>query len=175
MSFLLPITINKVSPVHISSIFSVDTRHKWNWGGHILNFLIKGISEHILKKEKSVNGCLYALIIVYFHESTHKNKPVDTIPGPPWLQHWTKELLLERIKAEIKGHMGYMISRMRVFSGGQPLTNKDDEIEAPYVNIAGQHTRDKAIQESEVIRLSKPSAALLSPYCKLGSKDIDSE
>ncbi|KAL4371626.1 hypothetical protein AHAS_Ahas06G0184600 [Arachis hypogaea] len=57
----------------------------------------KGKSEHKLKKKKSVDGCLYALMIVYFHESKHKNKPVDTIPGPPWLQHWTKELLLETV------------------------------------------------------------------------------
>ncbi|RYR49339.1 hypothetical protein Ahy_A07g035805 [Arachis hypogaea] len=36
--------------------------------------------------------------------------------------------------------LGYVISRMRVFPGVQPLMNKDDEIEVPYVNIAGQHT-----------------------------------
>ncbi|RYR62854.1 hypothetical protein Ahy_A04g020606 [Arachis hypogaea] len=35
--------------------------------------------------------------------------------------------------------------------------------------------RDRAIQESEDIRLSKPSAALLSPYCQLDSEDIDNE
>ncbi|RYR15880.1 hypothetical protein Ahy_B04g072816 [Arachis hypogaea] len=35
--------------------------------------------------------------------------------------------------------------------------------------------RDRAIQESEAIRLSKPSAALLSLYCQLDSEDIDSE
>ncbi|KAL4397287.1 hypothetical protein AHAS_Ahas01G0176800 [Arachis hypogaea] len=29
--------------------------------------------------------------------------------------------------------------------------------------------RDRAIQESKAIRLSKPSAALLSPYCQLDS------
>ncbi|KAL4293096.1 hypothetical protein AHAS_Ahas18G0093900 [Arachis hypogaea] len=35
--------------------------------------------------------------------------------------------------------------------------------------------RDRAIRESEAIRLSKPSAALLSPYCQLGSDDIDND
>ncbi|RYR31764.1 hypothetical protein Ahy_B01g056663 [Arachis hypogaea] len=35
--------------------------------------------------------------------------------------------------------------------------------------------RDRAIREIEGIRLSKPSAALLSPYCQLGSNDIDND
>ncbi|RYR34028.1 hypothetical protein Ahy_A10g048740 [Arachis hypogaea] len=114
-------------------------------------------------------------------------------------------------KKKLASHpFSYMISRIRVFAGGQPLTNKDDEIEVPYVNIVRQHIsfdcaiyvmkwlevkvdhfkveyaslilfdeinrlRDRSIQESEVIRLSKPSVALLSPYCELYSEDIDSE
>ncbi|RYR55633.1 hypothetical protein Ahy_A06g030816 [Arachis hypogaea] len=35
--------------------------------------------------------------------------------------------------------------------------------------------RDRAIQKSEAIRLSKPSATLLSPYCQLHLEDIDSQ
>ncbi|RYR40193.1 hypothetical protein Ahy_A09g045897 [Arachis hypogaea] len=35
--------------------------------------------------------------------------------------------------------------------------------------------RDRVIQESEAIRLSKPSAALLSLYCEFRSEDINSE
>ncbi|KAL4286484.1 hypothetical protein AHAS_Ahas19G0090800 [Arachis hypogaea] len=35
--------------------------------------------------------------------------------------------------------------------------------------------RDRAIKKSEAIKLSKPSAALLSPYCQLHSEDIESE
>ncbi|RYR68515.1 hypothetical protein Ahy_A03g015018 [Arachis hypogaea] len=80
--FLLPTTINKISPVHMPPIFRVDTIREWNWGGHILDFLIKDITEHVLKKNKSVDDCLYALMIVYFHESKHKNKGADAIPRP---------------------------------------------------------------------------------------------
>ncbi|RYR04590.1 hypothetical protein Ahy_B06g084364 [Arachis hypogaea] len=35
--------------------------------------------------------------------------------------------------------------------------------------------KNKAIQESEAIRLSKPSIVLLSPYCTLESGDTDSK
>ncbi|RYR66700.1 hypothetical protein Ahy_A03g012763 [Arachis hypogaea] len=100
--------------------------------------------------------------------------------------------------------LDYVISRMRVFTGGKPLIKKDDQIEPSYVDIAGQkmsfdcavyaevdhfrveyasrilfhemnQDKDRAIQESEAIRLSKPFPALLSPYCQLDSDDIDSD
>ncbi|KAL4275625.1 hypothetical protein AHAS_Ahas20G0125900 [Arachis hypogaea] len=87
---------------------------------------------------------------------------------------------------------------------GAPLKIKDREIEPPYIDISGQQTsydcavyaevdhfrvefasrilfhdmnrdRDTAIKGSEAMRLSKPSAALLSPYCQVDSYDIDSD
>ncbi|RYR37862.1 hypothetical protein Ahy_A09g042774 [Arachis hypogaea] len=75
---------------------------------------------------------------------------------------------------------------MRVFFGGQPLTDKDNEIEEEVDYFRVEYTllilfyeinrlRDKAIQECEAIRLSKPSTALFSPYCELHSEDIDSK
>ncbi|KAL4330242.1 hypothetical protein AHAS_Ahas13G0380500 [Arachis hypogaea] len=117
---------------------------------------------------------------------------------------------------------------MRVITGGEPLIDNDEGVEAPYINISGQRTsydyaiyvmkwlelidpknikktkyswknwrqdevdhfrveyaliilfdemnqlRDKTIEECEAIRLFKPSAALLRPYCTLKSSDIDS-
>ncbi|KAL4356528.1 hypothetical protein AHAS_Ahas09G0095700 [Arachis hypogaea] len=35
--------------------------------------------------------------------------------------------------------------------------------------------KDAAIKGSEAMRLSKPSAALLSPYCQVNSYDIDND
>ncbi|RYR74567.1 hypothetical protein Ahy_A02g009288 [Arachis hypogaea] len=105
MSFLLPTTVNKVSLVHLPPIIDLGAILEYNWGGHVLNFLIKGIRQHIVKKKYVVNGCLFALMIVYFHESTYKNKLADAIFGPPWVQHWTRKLLVKRIQAEIKQDM----------------------------------------------------------------------
>ncbi|RYQ94741.1 hypothetical protein Ahy_B08g089675 [Arachis hypogaea] len=41
MAFLLPTTINKISPVHLAPIFEMDTITERNWGGHVLSFIIK--------------------------------------------------------------------------------------------------------------------------------------
>ncbi|KAL4382360.1 hypothetical protein AHAS_Ahas04G0225700 [Arachis hypogaea] len=80
--------------------------------------------------------------------------------------------------------------------------DKDKEIEPPYLHILGQKTsydcaiyhevdhfrveyasqilfhdmnldKAEAIRGSNAIRLSKPSSLLLSPYCQIDSKDID--
>ncbi|RYR29178.1 hypothetical protein Ahy_B01g053508 [Arachis hypogaea] len=95
MTFLLPTTINKVSPIHMPLIFRLANIREWNWGSHVLDFIIKGISQRHLKKKKSIDGCLCALMIIYFHETKYKNKNADD-----------RELLVQRIKAEHDGHMG---------------------------------------------------------------------
>ncbi|RYQ86012.1 hypothetical protein Ahy_B10g105664 [Arachis hypogaea] len=63
MAFLLPTTINKISHVHLAPIFEMETITKQNWGGHILSFIIKGITDYKLKKKKAIDGCLFALKI----------------------------------------------------------------------------------------------------------------
>ncbi|RYR30713.1 hypothetical protein Ahy_B01g055471 [Arachis hypogaea] len=182
MVFLLPKTINKISP---------------------------GITDYNLKKKKAIDGCLFALMIVYFHLSKNKDKKGAERPQEPWIANWTRE------------HICW----------GAPLKtrDKDKEIEPPYLHISGQKTsydcaiyvmkwleilqpenikrlkyewdnwtqdevdhfrveyascilfhemnQDKAeaIRGSNAIRLSKPSSLLLSPYCQIDSKDIDTD
>ncbi|RYR09429.1 hypothetical protein Ahy_B05g077748 [Arachis hypogaea] len=87
MAFLLPTTINKVSPVHLAPIFQMDKITEGNWGSHVLDFIVKGISNYHLKKKKSNDGCLYALMIIYFHLTKNTNKKAEAIPGPPWVSH----------------------------------------------------------------------------------------
>ncbi|RYR03435.1 hypothetical protein Ahy_B06g082384 isoform A [Arachis hypogaea] len=68
-----------------------------NWGAHVLNFIIKGIINYRLKKKKLINGCLYALMIIYFHLEKNKDKKGEEKPGLPWL--------VARTRVEIDGHM----------------------------------------------------------------------
>ncbi|QHO38497.1 uncharacterized protein DS421_4g120890 [Arachis hypogaea] len=73
MAFLLPTTINKISP---------------------------GITDYQEKKKKAINGCLFALMIIYFHLSKNKGKNRAERPQKPWIANWTKEQLVERMNAE---------------------------------------------------------------------------
>ncbi|RYR48238.1 hypothetical protein Ahy_A07g034245 isoform B [Arachis hypogaea] len=106
MEFFLPTTINKVSLVHLIQIFQLDNITECNWGSHVFNFIIKGITNHRLKKKKSIDSCLYALMI-----------KGEAIPGLPQVSHWNRELMVARIRAEIDGHMAFfandcLLSRM---------------------------------------------------------------
>ncbi|RYQ92844.1 hypothetical protein Ahy_B09g099088 [Arachis hypogaea] len=83
--------MNIVSPVHLAPIFQMDKIMEGNWGGHMLNFIIKGITNYRLKKKKSIDGCLYVLMIVYFHLSKHADKKGEANPGPLWVSHWNRE------------------------------------------------------------------------------------
>ncbi|RYR59240.1 hypothetical protein Ahy_A05g025085 [Arachis hypogaea] len=105
MAFLLPTTMNKISPVHLAPIFKMDRIIKGNWGAHVLNFIIKGITNYILKKKKSIDGCLFALMIVYFQLSKNKEKKGEQRAAQPWIANWNKEQLVERMRAEMDGHM----------------------------------------------------------------------
>ncbi|QHN81091.1 uncharacterized protein DS421_20g683900 [Arachis hypogaea] len=106
MAFLPPSTIIKVSPVHIAPIFEMEKITEGNWGAHVLNFIIKGITNFRLKKKKSIDGCLYALMIIYFHFTKNKEKKGEEKAAVPWVSNWNREQLVARIRAEINGHMG---------------------------------------------------------------------
>ncbi|RYR03199.1 hypothetical protein Ahy_B06g082046 [Arachis hypogaea] len=106
MAFLLPMTINKISPVHLALIFEMDTITERNWGGHVLSFIIKGITDYKLKKKKAIDGCLFALMIIYFHLSKNKDKKRAERPPEPWIANWSKEQLVERMRAKIEENMG---------------------------------------------------------------------
>nr|XP_025607988.1 G-box-binding factor 3-like [Arachis hypogaea] len=46
-------------------------------------------------------------------------------------------VMLKKITDNLKD---FMVSKMRVFAGGEPLMDKDEGFQAPYVNIVGQRT-----------------------------------
>ncbi|RYR28056.1 hypothetical protein Ahy_B01g052154 [Arachis hypogaea] len=106
MAFLLPTTINKISHVHLAPIFEMDTITERNWGGHVLSFIIKGITDYKEKKKKAIDGCLFALMIIYFHLSKNKDKKRAERPPKSWIANWSKEQLVERMRAEIEENMG---------------------------------------------------------------------
>ncbi|RYR51353.1 hypothetical protein Ahy_A06g026370 [Arachis hypogaea] len=87
MAFLLPTTINKISPMHLALIFKMDKITEGNWGAHVLNFIIKGITNYRLKKKKSIDGCPFALMTIYFHLGKNKDNKGEENRGPPWISN----------------------------------------------------------------------------------------
>ncbi|RYR14651.1 hypothetical protein Ahy_B04g071311 [Arachis hypogaea] len=69
-------------------------------GGHVLTFIVKGITDYKEKKKTAIDGCLFALMIIYFHLLENKGKKMAERPPKPWIANWTKEQLVERMTAE---------------------------------------------------------------------------
>ncbi|QHO17051.1 uncharacterized protein DS421_10g308920 [Arachis hypogaea] len=127
MAFLLPTTINKISPVHLTPIFEMDTITERNWGGHVLNFIIKGVTDYKEKKKKVIDGCLFALMIIYFHLSTNKDKKRAERPPKPWIVNWSKEQLVERMKSEIEENMASSTSSSETETTDSDSSTSDSE------------------------------------------------
>ncbi|RYR49473.1 hypothetical protein Ahy_A07g035979 isoform B [Arachis hypogaea] len=123
IAFLLPTTINKISHVHLAPIFKMDTITERNWGAHVLNFIIMGITDYNLKKKKAIDGCLFALMIVYFHLSKNKDKKGGERPPEPWIANWTRERLVERMRAEMEEHM---VSEQNILGNCKDGRNKGE-------------------------------------------------
>ncbi|QHO53184.1 uncharacterized protein DS421_2g45670 [Arachis hypogaea] len=60
------------------------------------------------------NGCLFALMIVYFHLSKNKDKKGEERPAQPWIANWNREQLVERMRAEIDEHMSLLPLSLRL-------------------------------------------------------------
>ncbi|RYR79262.1 hypothetical protein Ahy_A01g004089 [Arachis hypogaea] len=75
MAFFLPTTINKISPHNGAKL----------GGGHVLTFIVKGITDYKKKKKKAIDGYLFALMIIYFHLSKNKGKKRAERPPKPWI------------------------------------------------------------------------------------------
>ncbi|RYQ93112.1 hypothetical protein Ahy_B09g099378 [Arachis hypogaea] len=98
--FLLPTTVSVAFPIHKAPIFHVDNIREWDWTKHVLNFLMKGVENKRKGRKQSVNGCVFVLMLIYFHETKFPRLFAPDAPPAPWVAHWTRQMILERISSE---------------------------------------------------------------------------
>ncbi|QHO24340.1 uncharacterized protein DS421_12g371370 [Arachis hypogaea] len=85
--FLLPMTVSTASPIHKPPALCVDNIQQWDWATHVLSFLRKGIEARKQGKKRFVDGCMFILMMIYFHESKFPQLDALETPGRPWLAH----------------------------------------------------------------------------------------
>ncbi|QHN98230.1 uncharacterized protein DS421_18g634220 [Arachis hypogaea] len=98
--FLLPTMVSTASPIHKPPVLCVDNIRQWGWATHVLSFLRKGIKARRKGKKQSVDDCVFVLMLIYFHESRFPRLDAPAAPRPPWVAHWTRKRMLDRISKE---------------------------------------------------------------------------
>ncbi|MED6178884.1 hypothetical protein PIB30_111772 [Stylosanthes scabra] len=60
------------------------------------------------KKSQGVEGCVFAMLIVYLHETHFGEYSEDDEALPPWISYWRGDRLKERLKLEKKDSTGLL-------------------------------------------------------------------
>ncbi|MED6155763.1 hypothetical protein PIB30_007999 [Stylosanthes scabra] len=89
-----------LSPKHFPPIVDVDNTREMNWARHVCSFLLEGITEMRRRNLKGVEGCVFALLIIYMHETHFEKDSKHEKARPPWIKYWKGERLKKRIIVE---------------------------------------------------------------------------
>ncbi|KAL4275016.1 hypothetical protein AHAS_Ahas20G0065000 [Arachis hypogaea] len=101
-TFLCPTVEHVISPWHIDTVLDVSDPARYRWTLHIFNSLEQAIRKYQHKKNKSCEGCMLGLLVLYFQKLKH-GELEDCQEPEPWLSAWTaKELsaMAETIQPE---------------------------------------------------------------------------
>ncbi|MED6112137.1 hypothetical protein PIB30_058954 [Stylosanthes scabra] len=103
---LCPNNSNPLSPKILPTILDVSNPREMNWARHVYIFLLDGITEARRKNTKHIDGCVFALLIIYFQETKFglESEPRDA--QPPWVVYWKNHTWKERIEYEFKDPAG---------------------------------------------------------------------
>ncbi|MED6125685.1 hypothetical protein PIB30_070951 [Stylosanthes scabra] len=101
-AILCPNNSKPLSPKTLPTILDVTNPRAMNWGQHVYSFLLNGITEMKKKNLKSVDGCVFALLIIYFQETHFGVDSEEADAQPPWLEYWKYNTLKRRIKYEFE-------------------------------------------------------------------------
>ncbi|RYR09506.1 hypothetical protein Ahy_B05g077857 [Arachis hypogaea] len=157
MAFLLPTTINKISP---------------------------GITDYKKEKKKAIDGCLFALMIIYFHLSKNKDKKRAERPQKPWIANWSKEQLVERMRAEIEKNMASSTSSSETEttdsdSSTSEFETREDLEDSPRKEPSKKGKKTQSKKKKVVVEHSSPEEdqsyhgySTFDRY-EIGSEDLD--
>nr|XP_025612007.2 uncharacterized protein LOC112705388 [Arachis hypogaea] len=70
------------------------------------------------KNTLSIDGCLYVLMIIYYHKDTFGDKENYMGPPPPWIAYWDKEKLAKKLTQESSKQRPTGIVTLLVKQGG---------------------------------------------------------
>ncbi|MED6112523.1 hypothetical protein PIB30_062482 [Stylosanthes scabra] len=105
-TFLLATSSANVTPRTYPTLYDVENTKQRNRALYVHNFLLEELKKAKENKTKSVHGCCYALLIIYFHETQFGKNSREPIAQPPWIDYWNGRTLWDRMKQEKRDAAG---------------------------------------------------------------------
>ncbi|MED6172916.1 hypothetical protein PIB30_054332 [Stylosanthes scabra] len=96
--FLLPNSTANITPIALPTIFDLENIRSGNWALHVHNFLLQELKKAKKNKTVAIHGCVYVLMIIYFHETHFGENSKEVEAQAPWLAYWTGKTLKNRMK-----------------------------------------------------------------------------
>ncbi|RYQ83159.1 hypothetical protein Ahy_B10g101784 [Arachis hypogaea] len=129
-------TVSVASPIHKPPIFYVDNIREWDWAKHVLNFLMKGVEN----KRKG--------------EETFPRPFAPDAPPEPWVAHWTRKMIIERISSETTQPLTQGSSTPSVNAANDTRATPDSDLQ---IIEFQQQTRSQPLKVAP-LALSLPSS-----------------
>ncbi|MED6172204.1 hypothetical protein PIB30_047866 [Stylosanthes scabra] len=90
--FLLATSSANVTPRAYPTLYDVENTKQRNWALHVHIFLLEEIKKAKENNTKSVHGCCYAMLIIYFYETQFGKNSRDLIAQLSWI-YWNGRTL----------------------------------------------------------------------------------
>ncbi|MED6144302.1 hypothetical protein PIB30_014384 [Stylosanthes scabra] len=118
--FFFPSPRPTISEKHINAVIDVSDPMKIYWARYIYDDIIKEVEEFQNKGKKTIDGCMYALLIIYLMSNLHGD--LETYSGEePWVKDWTVKVIREKVKEEAESPSGLLNYILRT-----PTNNNND-------------------------------------------------
>ncbi|MED6157745.1 hypothetical protein PIB30_026141 [Stylosanthes scabra] len=97
-AFLLPNSIARIVPTALTTIFDLENVRIRNWALHVHDFLILELKKAKQNNAAAIHGCIYVLMIIYFHETQFGENSKEVEARAPWIAYWKGDTLKKRLK-----------------------------------------------------------------------------
>ncbi|MED6171703.1 hypothetical protein PIB30_043270 [Stylosanthes scabra] len=128
--FLLPNSTSSIVPNALTIIFDLETTSKRNWAHHVHEFLLQELKKAKEKNAAAVHGCVYVLMIIYFHETQFGENSKEVEARPPWIVYWKGDALKQRLKQE-RTHEAGLLKRGQMMAKKAELKSKNPPMRVP--------------------------------------------
>ncbi|XLT12397.1 hypothetical protein HN51_058087, partial [Arachis hypogaea] len=143
----------RCQPKHLRAIVDVENITRYNWARFVHDELMKGVQKFKEKNTLSIDGCLYVLMIIYYHKDTFGDKENYMGPPPPWIAYWDKEKLAKKLTQESSKQRPTGIVTLLVKQGGVDAKFAKNTTRAP-TNLAKKR-RAKELNKDNTMKEKK--------------------